>query len=119
LYEPAAERQREEEAEAARARERVLFRVDEISRRRVLAELVERGLIRPGGGNAFTGVVRFGLRELAEWAAAWTPAPLTITDVTCGGCGKRGVRLVKDGEPVVEGPLCCAACRARAVPLAA
>ena len=49
LLEPAAERQREEEAEAARARERVLFRMEEISRR-VLAGLGQRR--RSGGGAA-------------------------------------------------------------------
>ena len=119
LYEPAAERQREEEAEVAAARARFALDIEELSVRRTLATLVERGLIRPGGGRPFAGVAMFDLRELAEWAGALTPAPLTITDVTCAGCDKTGVRLVKEGEPVVEGTLYCAACRARAVPLAA
>ena len=111
LYEPAAERQREEEAEVAAARARFALCIEELSVRRTLATLVERGLIRPGGERPFVGVVMFDLRELAEWAGAWTPAPLTITDVTCAGCDKTGVRLVKEGELVAEDPLYCAACQ--------
>ena len=58
LYEPAAERQREEEAEVAAARARFALDIEELSVRRTLATLVERGLIRPGGGRPFAGVVR-------------------------------------------------------------
>jgi len=114
LYEPAAERQREEEAEAARARDRVLFRMEEISRRRVLAGLVEAGVIRPGEGRPFEGVVMFDLRELAEWAGAWTPRPLEISDVTCSTCGEAGLRIVKEGETVDGGPVYCKTCKAAA-----
>lgn len=113
LYEPAAERKREEEAEAARARERVLHRLDEISRRRVLAGLVESGLIRTGGGRPFAGVVMFDLHELAEWAGAWTAVPLTITHVACGGCGTAGVRLVKEGESVDGEAVYCETCQSQ------
>jgi hypothetical protein len=88
LYEPAAVRQREEAAEVARARERVLHRMDEISRRRVLAGLIECGLIRPGGGKQFEGVVMFNMHELAEWVGNWAPRPVTVTDIACATCGK-------------------------------
>lgn len=54
----------------------------------------------------------FELRGLAEWAATWArQGPLSVADVACGGCGKAGVRLVKEGEAVDEGPVYCAACR--------
>jgi hypothetical protein len=111
LYEPAAERQREEETEAARARERVLVRMEEILRRRVLAGLVERGLIRPGGGRPFAGVVMFSMHELAEWVGNWAPRPVTVRDIACATCGKEGVRLVAEGESVSEGAVHCAPCR--------
>jgi len=111
LYEPAAERQREEEAEAARARERVLHRIDEVSRRRVLAGLVDCGLIRPGGGRPFAGVVMFDMHELAEWVGNWAPRPVTVTDIACATCGEEGVRLVAEGEPVNEESVYCATCR--------
>jgi len=96
LYEPAAERSRVDEAEEARTRAVVALRLDAIARRRVLEGLVEAGVIRPGEGKPFEGVVMFELRELAEWAGAWTPRPLEISDVTCGTCGKAGVRTVAD-----------------------
>jgi hypothetical protein len=35
--------------------------------------LIDRGLVRPGGGKAFEGVVVFDLRKLAEWARRWGP----------------------------------------------
>jgi hypothetical protein len=52
----------------------------------------------------------FELRELAEWAGAWTPRPLEISDVTCGTCGKAGVRTVAEGETVDAGPVYCRTC---------
>jgi hypothetical protein len=112
LYEPAAERQREDEAEAARARAKFELTVDAIARRRILQGLVEAGVIRPGGGMAFEGAVMFELRELAEWVGHWTPRPLEISDVTCSMCGKAGVRIVKEGEAVDGGPVYCATCKA-------
>lgn len=72
LYEPAVEREREEQAEVARSRERLLHEVEKIGAKRTLAVLAERGVIRPRGGLAgsrdgpFVGVVKFELRELAE-----------------------------------------------------
>jgi hypothetical protein len=111
LYEPAAERQREDEAEQAAAREKLALRLEELSMRRPRAVLVERGIIRPGGMQPFTGVVMFDLRELAEWAAAWAPVPVTVDDVPCAGCGTPGVRLFKEGESVSERPVSCATCR--------
>lgn len=114
LYEPAAERQREHETEIAAAREKVMHTLDEKSRRAVLRGVVERGLIRPGGGRPFAGVVMFDLRELAEWVGNWAPRPVTVTDIACATCGKEGVRLVAEGEPVVEEAVYCAACRPKA-----
>ena len=70
LYEPAVERERENEADAAAARAEFLRRVEEIAARR----LVERGLTHPGGGRPFEGVVMFELRDVVQWAAAWTAA---------------------------------------------
>ncbi len=110
LYEPAAERQREEETEAASARARLARRIEELSARRALITLVERGLIRPGGGRPFTGVVMFDLRQLAEWAGAWAPRPVTVSDVSCATCGKVGVRLVAEGEPVDGEAVDCETC---------
>jgi hypothetical protein len=112
LYEPGAERQRLDEAEAARSRQVVMHRIDTIARRRVLEGLVESGLIRPGEGRPFEGAVMFDLRELAEWTGAWTPRPLEISDVTCSTCGRAGVQLVKEGEAVDGGPVYCATCKA-------
>ena len=113
LYEPAVEREREREAETAGARERLTVVLEETSRRAVLRRLVECGLIRPGGGSAFTGVEKFSLRELAEWAGAWTPAPVAITEVACGGCGRTGVRLVKEGEIVDGKTVYCETCESQ------
>lgn len=53
----------------------------------------------------------FELRELAEWAAASTPESLVVGDVTCGACGKAGVRTVKKGEAVDPGPVYCRPCK--------
>ena len=53
----------------------------------------------------------FDLRELAEWAGAWVPRPVTVTEVTCPTCGKAGVRLVAEGEPFEGEAVCCATCR--------
>lgn len=110
LYEPAAERSRVDEAEAAEARQVVMHRLDVIARRRVLEGLVEAGVIRPGAGQPFEGVVMFELRELAEWAGHWTPRPLEVSDVACSTCGKAGVRTVAEGETVDGGPVYCATC---------
>lgn len=113
LYEPAAERQREDEAEAARARAKFELTVDAISRRRILQGLTEAGVIRPGAGQPFEGVVMFDLRELAEWAGYWTPRPLEVSDVTCSTCGKAGVRLVKEGESVDGEAVYCETCESQ------
>jgi hypothetical protein len=56
----------------------------------------------------------FDLRELAEWAGAWAPRALTVTDVSCATCGKVGVRLVAEGESVDGEAVCCATCRQQA-----
>lgn len=77
------------------------------------------GVIRPRVGLAgsrdgpFAGVVKFELRELAEWAAVWAPAPVAVSDVACGGCGKAGVRLVKEGESVDCEAVYCETCKSR------
>jgi hypothetical protein len=76
---------------------------------RVPSELIEHGLIRAGSGP-FSGVVRFDLRELADWAASWAPAPVTVTDVDCVACGRRGIRLVKEGETVTGEAVHCSSC---------
>ena len=111
LYEPAADRERVQETEAAHARERFATMVDGRAARAVLRTLVEHGVIRPGPGRPFTGVVKFGLRELAEWATTWAPVPVTVEDVACPGCGVVGVRLFKEGEVVSNEPVYCAICR--------
>jgi hypothetical protein len=124
LYEPAAEQRRVQETEVVEAREAFSNRVEGLAGRAVLRTLVERGVIRPGGaaGRSFEGVVMFDLRELAEWAATWSPRPLTVTDVPCATCGKAGVRLVVVEGVAVEGevvgggtvdglPVFCRTCR--------
>jgi hypothetical protein len=78
-----------------------------MSARRALATLVERGLIRSGGGGPFTGVVMFDLRELAEWAGAWVPRPVIVSNVACGICATAGVRLVAEGEFAARGIVHC------------
>jgi hypothetical protein len=88
-----------------------MLRLDAIARRRILQDLVEAGVIRPGEGRPFEGAVMFELRELAEWVGHWTPRPLEVSDVTCSTCGKAGVRLVKEGETVDGGPVYCATCK--------
>jgi hypothetical protein len=113
LYEPAAERQREEESEQASARARFALHIEELSARRALATLVERGLIRPGGGRPFAGVVMFDLRELAEWAGTWAPRPVIVTDITCGICATAGVRLVAEGEAVAAEAVYCETCESQ------
>ena len=119
LYEPAVEREREEQAEVARSRERLLLEVEKIGAKRTLAVLAERGVIRPRVALAgsrdgpFVGVVKFELRELAEWAAVWAPAAVAVSDVACGGCGKAGVRLVKEGESVDCEAVYCETCKSR------
>ena len=55
----------------------------------------------------------FGLRELAEWVGAWVPRPVTVTDVACATCGKAGVRLVKEGEPIADEHLYCETCESQ------
>jgi hypothetical protein len=114
LYEPAAQRQREEETEQASARAQLALRIEELSARRALATLVVRGLIRPGGGRPFEGVVVFDLRELAEWAGAWAPRAVSIADVSCATCGKAGVRLVAEGEPIEGEAVGCRTCQREA-----
>ena len=52
----------------------------------------------------------FDLQQLAEWTAAWAPAPVAITEVACGGCGRAGVRLVKEGETVDGEAINCETC---------
>jgi hypothetical protein len=111
LYEPVVECQRENEAEAARARERFHSAIDAVAARRALSTLVEQGVIRPGPGRPFEGVVMFDLHELAEWVGAWTPRPVTVGDVSCGTCGKAAVRIVAEGETVDGGPVYCVTCR--------
>ena len=76
--------------------------------------LVHRGSSGRGGGRAFAGVVVFDLHELAEWAGAWTRLPVAVSDATCATCGKVGVRLVAEGEPVEGEAVCCANCRLQA-----
>jgi hypothetical protein len=94
LYEPAAERQREE-AEAARARERVLHRMDEISRRGVLAGLVECGLIRPGSGRAVRG--RCGVQHArARRVGRQLGAPTRDRD-------RHRLRELRQGRPPTRG----------------
>jgi hypothetical protein len=110
LYEPAAEREREQ-ADVANARAKFASLIEAKAARAALSTLVERGFIRPGGARSFEGVVMFDLRELAEWAATWAPRPVAVADVACGTCGKEGVRLVAEGEPVSEGAVYCATCR--------
>ena len=61
----------------------------------------------------FEGVVKFDLHELADWASAWVPAPVTVTVVACGGCGRAGVRLVKEGETVDGEAVYCETCKSR------
>jgi hypothetical protein len=114
LYEPAAERQRDLEAEQTEARSRLATRLDEMAHRQALRALVERGLIRPGRGRPFAGVVMFDLREFAEWAGAWSPRPVTVTHVSCATCGKVGVRLVADGEPASDAAVYCSSCQPEA-----
>jgi hypothetical protein len=113
LYEPAAEQQRAQETEVAEAREALSNRLEGLAGRAVLRTLVERGVIRPGGaaGRSFESVVMFDLRELAEWAATWSPRPLTVTDVPCATCGKAGVRLMAEGELAAGASVYCAPCR--------
>ena len=76
----------------------------------LLKTLIDRGLVRPGPGKPFEGVVVFDLRELAEWAGRWVPAPVTVTDVDCGACGRVGVQLVKEGEFVAGQAVYCQTC---------
>ena len=95
----------------AAARARFALCVEELSVRRTLATLVERGLIRPGDGRPFVGVVIFELREAAEWAGEWVPRPVTVTDVACAICGKAAARVVVEGETVDDAPAYCATCR--------
>jgi predicted alpha-1,6-mannanase (GH76 family) len=83
----------------------------EAKARAALSRLVERGVIRPGGGRSFAGVVVFELREAAEWAGEWVPRPVTVTDVACATCGKAGARIVAEGETVDGGPVYCRTCR--------
>jgi hypothetical protein len=71
-----------------------------------LVWLVDRGLVRPGGGRSFTGVVMLDLRERAEWAGPWSPRPVTVTDVACRICVTAGVRLVAEGEVAAEAVYC-------------
>jgi len=52
----------------------------------------------------------FDLRELAEWAGAWAPRPVTVTDVSCATCGKAAVRLVAEGESVACEAVYCETC---------
>ena len=52
----------------------------------------------------------FDLCKLAEWAGRWAPAPVTVTDVDCGACGRVGVRLVKEGEVVTGEAVHCSSC---------
>jgi hypothetical protein len=126
LYEPAAKRTRQAESDVAGTREALALRIDAIAQRKVVRELVNSGLIRPGAGQPFEGVVKFGLRELAEWVGQWTPRPVKIYDVTCAACGTVGVRLVAKNVQLDErgfihttvtskrvdgGQLYCATCR--------
>jgi hypothetical protein len=53
LYEPAVERERERETDMEEARARLAARLEGLSVGRALRTLVERGLIRPGGGRPF------------------------------------------------------------------
>jgi hypothetical protein len=55
--------------------------------------------------------VMFNMHELAEWVGNWAPRPVTVTDIACATCGKEGVRLVVEGEPVSKGAVYCATCR--------
>ena len=131
LYEPAVERARQDESDVAGAREALALRIDAITRRKVVHELVKNGLIRPGAGQPFEGVVKFDLRQLAEWLGQWTPRPVTIHDVTCTVCRTVGVRLVAEDvrldekgfiETIIRskradgGPLYCATCQPPDVP---
>lgn len=63
--------------------------MDQISGRRVLAGLIECGLIRPGGGRSFAGVVMFNMHELAEWVGNWVLRPVTVTDIACATVAGR------------------------------
>jgi hypothetical protein len=53
----------------------------------------------------------FNMHKVAEWVGNWAPRPVTVTDIVCATCGKEGVRLVAEGEPVSEGAVYCATCR--------
>ena len=118
LYEPAAEKEREREHEEmlTQAKEKLAARLDELAARREMRSLIDRGLVRPGGGKPFEGVVVFDLRELAEWAGRWASAPVTVTDVDCGACGRPGVRLVKEGEAVTGEAVYCETCELQSTP---
>jgi hypothetical protein len=90
--------------------------IDQLAAGRIQSTLVERGLIRPVGERPFAGVLMFDLRELAEWAAALAPRPVTVTEVSCATCGKVGVRLVAEHQAVTGEAVCCATCRRETEP---
>ena len=114
LYEPPAEKERERKAEMESARQLLAAKLDDKRARSVMSMLLERGLIRPGGGRAFEGAVFFELRELAEWAGAWAPRPVTVTDVPCATCGRLAVRLVAEGETASAAAVYCSSCEPEA-----
>ncbi len=113
LYEAAAEKERGHDHDelVAQAKEKLAARLEEKAARYELRTLIDRGLVRPGSGKRFEGVVVFDLRDLAEWAGAWAPRAVTVSDVLCATCGKVGVRLVAEGEPIELEAIYCATCR--------